>query len=327
MTANGFSHSTGSSRLAPTGASALLVYALFVIGLVSTPVHSAAQNGADDDGEVLSLLSYNIHGISGRIAKDDPRDRMPTIGWLAQKYDIVAVQEDFEYHGELAQQLAPYSNDYRGNGIWGRPDLVLAKILLFPFFLLVPDFSPPYGAGLSIFVDQEHDEINSSLTEAYKDCNGWVSQALDCWSVKGFLRVTVRTEDGAEFDVYNTHLEAGSSEDDAAVRRKQLFQLAAAVERLSDRHAVVIVGDFNVETIRPADRAMILEFRERLELKDSGAAPELANWRERDMILYREGEHTAMEVESAGEALEFTGRQSALSDHAALFARFRVKLK
>ena len=63
---------------------------------------------------------------------DNPRDRSPTIGWLAAKYDIVLLQEDFEYHGIIAAQMGNHSG-FRGGGIDFDPRRVTAKIILFPF--------------------------------------------------------------------------------------------------------------------------------------------------------------------------------------------------
>ena len=303
----------------------LLLFALLAFGLAPIPATGEDSAAADEDGTIITLLSYNIHGISGLIAKDDPRDRMPTIGWLTHKYDVVLFQEDFEYHGELAQQFANTSNGYRGNGIGSRPDLIFAKLVTFPIFIFIPRFSPPYGAGLSTFVDNEHSVPKSAVSEAYSSCHGWINHAADCWSAKGYQRVTVHTGDGTEVDIYNTHLEAGDSEGDFIVRRQQLHQLADAMERLSEGRAVIVAGDFNTAMIRPADREMVLEFRNRLGLRDSGAAPELPIWRERDVILFREAGSTVIEVEAAGEALEFTGRGTSLSDHAALYARFHLR--
>ena len=64
-----------------------------------------------------------------------------------------------------------------------------------------------------------------------------------------------------------------------------------------------------------------------MELQDSGAGPELSYWRERDYILHRDGTETALRVEQAGEALEFVDRDRALSDHPAIYARFRITLR
>jgi len=67
-----------------------------------------------------------------------------------------------------------------------------------------------------------------------------------------------------------------------------------------------------------------MAFRGRLNLEDSGAGPEFPYWRERNFILYRDGASAKLTVEEAGEAKEFVQERRALSDHAGLFARFRV---
>lgn len=248
---------------------------------------------------------------------------MPTIGWLASRYDVALYQEDFEYHGILREQM-PESRGERGNGIGFEPRLWAGKLVLLPFVLLVPHFSPPYGSGVSTFVSERLAVPDSAEHSPYTLCNGWWDENGDCWARKGWLRVRVRTPSGALVDVYNTHVEAGPSEASVATRRSQLDELAGAIERLSADAAVIAGGDFNVSFIRPGDRDMMAAFRERLGLADSGAGPELPFWRERDFILYRDGGGARLEVESAGEATEFVSHGRALSDHPALLARFRV---
>jgi hypothetical protein len=71
---------------------------------------------------------------------------------------------------------------------------------------------------------------------------------------------------------------------------------------------------------------MKLRFRERLGLEDSGAGAELPFWRERDFVLFRSGAGTNLSVEESGEAVEFVSRGRALSDHPALYVRFRVEV-
>jgi endonuclease/exonuclease/phosphatase family metal-dependent hydrolase len=282
---------------------------------------------AEEGGEpyVVSVLSYNVHGIFPLAAKDDPRDRMPTIGWLAHKYDIVLFQEDFEFHSKLVQQLRGDAVDYRGNSAWRSPHLAVMKILTFPLLVWIPSLSIPYGSGVSTFVDKDLHVPDSAVREAYGSCHGWVKYANDCFSAKGYLRVRIRTPEGAEVDVYNTHLEAGRRKGDAAVRREQMDALAEGIERLSAGRAVIVAGDLNTDYIRPKDRDMVRAFREKTGLLDSGAAPELSKWRERDFVLYRSGAGARLEVEAAGEALEFAGRQRALSDHAALYVNFQIE--
>jgi hypothetical protein len=295
----------------------LLILLMSIIAGAETPEESRTSD------DWLTLLSFNVHGIFRMIAKDDPRDRMPTIAWLADHYDIVLFQEDFEYHEILAENL-PESDDEEGNGMGWDPRRVLAKAVSFPFAVFVPHFSPPYGSGISTFVRTPF-ATGISDREAYGLCHGWFGANGDCWSSKGWLRVRVRTPNGAEIDVYNTHLEAGPSATSIAVRRSQLDILADAIETDSADRPVIVAGDFNASFGRPGDRETLMGFRDRLGLRDSGAGPELPNWLERDYILYSHSEDYALVIEEHGEASEFVSRNRALSDHPALYIRFRAK--
>jgi hypothetical protein len=69
----------------------------------------------------------------------------------------------------------------------------------------------------------------------------------------------------------------------------------------------------------------MMDFRERVQLDDTGAAPEVPFWRERGFVLYRSGDQTRLTVEASGEAKEFVSGSRALSDHAALWVRVRAE--
>jgi endonuclease/exonuclease/phosphatase family metal-dependent hydrolase len=276
-----------------------------------------------DDAFELSVLSYNVHGLFGLAAKDSPRDRMPTIGWLANSYDVVLLQEDFEYPDVVAQQMQ-HAVQYRGNGLAGHPGLLLAKIVSLPVTLLIPRFSPPYGSGLTTFLPRELDLPAAVVRKPYDDCGGWFGSHGDCWARKGVLGVRLRTPGGAEVDVYNTHIEAGQSKRSVRSRRRNFETLTRVIEMHSGNGAVIVGGDFNVDYSRPDDRDFISAFRARLGLRDSGAGPQLAVWRERDFILFRDGNGATISVLEAGEAREFVSGERALSDHPALFARVRL---
>jgi len=285
-----------------------------------------AQEPISGSKEFVSLLSYNVHGIAALIAKDDPRDRTPSIGWLSRPYDIILYQEDFEYHPELAQQLDHHA-EFKGNyALVGDARRVIVKIISWPFTLLIPNFSPPYGSGVSTFVSEVL-SVSGSNAKHYRDCHGWFGANGDCWAAKGYLRVSIETASGAGIDVYNTHLEAGPSKASTEVRGKQLQSLAKAIKKISENRAVIVAGDFNLGYIRPGDRNVFKRFREELGLSDSGAGPETPFWKERDYILYRSGSETQLEVEEAGEAIGFISAGRALSDHPALFARFEILRK
>ncbi len=292
--------------------------------LITASPATATQEFRDSEPNELSVLSYNVNGLFSLLTQDDPRDRSPAIGWMAHKYDVVLLQEDFEYHDIIASQIEG-SMAFQGNGMRLDPRLIAAKLITLPFWLLLPHFSPPYGSGLTVFV-REYLPVPQEVTvREYSDCHGWFGDNGDCWSTKGFIRVRIRMSNGAEIDVYQTHLDAGSSEGSTATRASQMGELAQAIEELSADRAILVAGDFNLAFYRPGDRELILKFRERLGLRDTGAGPQLPWWRERDYILYRDGSETTLTVLGAGEALEFVAQSRALSDHAALFVRFRVE--
>ncbi len=305
----------------------LIRLALCAALAVTPPLAGAAK--ADDAGEIietgdeLSVLSYNVHGLFPLIAKDDPRDRMPAIGWLANRYEIALFQEDFEYHRVLRARM-PDAVGFRGNGMGWDPRRLFAKLIVSPVSVFVPYFSPPYGAGISIFVRESLAIADDVERKPFGLCRGWFGRTADCWALKGYQRVGIRTPEGAEVDLYNTHLEAGSSDYAVQIRMQQLDLIASAIEARPRKRALIIGGDFNTAFDRMGDRDTLVDFQRRLQLRDSGAGPELSHWRARDYIFYREGAETSLEVVRAGEALEFVEGDRALSNHPALYARFRV---
>jgi endonuclease/exonuclease/phosphatase family metal-dependent hydrolase len=289
-----------------------------------SPALVSAQVAGDSGDGRIRVLSYNVHGLFRSIAKDQPRDRMPTIAWLANHYDVVLFQEDFEYHDVIRDQMNG-SIGVQGNGMGWDLRRVGAKMLLSPVSIFIPHFSPPYGAGISTFLRQDLVIEDDVTRESYGVCHGWFGANGDCWANKGFLRVGFRTPNGAEIDVYNTHLEAGATQESVETRIAQLDVMADAIEARGRERAVIVAADFNSDFKRPGDRAAILDFRNRLGLADSGAGPELPIWRERDYILFREGTRVAVEVEQAGEGTSFVNRGRALSDHPAIYTTFRFE--
>lgn len=303
----------GFLRFAQRGMSIVL---LFVSSLVP-----ARESPADS---LLSVLSYNVHGVSPLIAKDNPHDRMEVIGSRATAYDVVLFQEDFEYHGVLRRRMGG-SVGVAGNGMAFDPRRLAARILLAPVAVFLPRLSAPYGAGLSTFVKSALVLPADVDREPFGICDGWLGSKFDCWASKGYLRVGIRTCEGAIVNVYSTHLDAGRGASSVKTRRRQLRMLASAIERESGDRATIVGGDFNLVFDRPGDGEVMAEFRERLNLRDSGAGPELPFWRQYDYILYRSGVRAQISVEQAGEALEFVDGNHALSDHPAVYARFRVR--
>ena len=58
------------------------------------------------------------------------------------------------------------------------------------------------------------------------------------------MRLLLRN--GAEIDVYTTHLDAGSSRGDRQARRNQLKRIRKKIEKKSRGRAVIFAGDLNI---------------------------------------------------------------------------------
>jgi hypothetical protein len=266
----------------------------------------------------LSVLSYNVHGLSWVFTRDDPGRNSPLIGRLAARYDVVLLQEDFEYGDEIAEPLG-VRTIVQGNGMRPDPRLILAKILFFPFSLFLPGFSPPYGSGLTTATTLPV-APRGVVKHAYRECDGWFGGRSDCWASKGFLRVRIEVGDGIEIDLYNTHLDSGGDEAARTTRVTQLAELAEAIERDSGEVPLVVAGDLNLEPSRPGDGALLAAFRGRLGLVDTGAGPERPTWRRYEHIFVRGGGGVTVTTRASGEDLAFVSEDRPLSDHAAIYA-------
>lgn len=251
---------------------------------------------------VLTVLSYNVHGLDSWLVDDDPVARMPQISERLDRYDVALVQESWSYFDLLAS-CATQPVRERGNG---------------------PSPAALFQTGLVSFARPPLLAVSRGSLGA---CSGWLTGANDCFADKGYLRLRLRLDNGLALDFWNLHLDAGSGDDDRRAREIQLGHLAERVKELSGDRALVIAGDFNLPAARPEDHTLLERFVQALELVDTGAraAPDGRFAAEQiDYILYRDGPGVALEPVETGEAREFSDGAVPLSDHPALFARFQV---
>ncbi len=168
----------------------------------------------------FSVLTYNVAGLPGFISGGDPAKNTATIGRLTNNYDIVHVQEDFNYHSTLYRYARHPHRTSTSGGV-------------------------PFGDGMntmSKFSFQDFRRVK------WNSCNG-----ADCLTPKGFTVARHRIAEGVFIDFYNAHPNAGSSGKDKSARRSNIKQLRDFINRFSDGNAVILMGDMNCRYTRRDD--------------------------------------------------------------------------
>ena len=195
-----------------------------------SPVMEEAQKGE------LSLLTYNVAGLPQLISSaETPRaSSIREIGKQLNRFDLVNVQEDFNYNRQLyADNAHPYRTETMG-GV-------------------------PFGDGLSTLSKYP---ILETKRIAWEDCSG-----ADCFTPKGFSYQRVQLAKDVFIDVYNVHATAQDNPEAVAARRKNILQLTKYIQEKSASQAILIMGDFNAHYAFSEDK--LHDFQEQLGLSDS----------------------------------------------------------
>ncbi|KAH9484470.1 Sphingomyelinase [Psilocybe cubensis] len=177
----------------------------------------------------LTLLSYNVAGLPELLSSGNPAVNTPLISPRLKSYNIINVQEDFNYHAAL------YASD---NHAFRTPTSGGAGI----------------GSGLNTLSDFPYIDFERVK---WSDCN---LSGGDCITPKGFTFARVRVADGAWIDVYNMHTDAGSESGDIAARAKNFAQVTAYIATWSAGMPVVVMGDTNARYTRPGDGETLRSF-------------------------------------------------------------------
>jgi endonuclease/exonuclease/phosphatase family metal-dependent hydrolase len=195
---------------------------------------AAARSGT------FNVLTYNVAGLPEILssASTDRESSTTTIGQRLSSYDIVHVQEDFNYHAYLyAADAHPYRTPTSGGaGI---------------------------GSGLNSLSNFAYDEDDFERTR-WNSCQ---YDSGDCLTPKGFTFMRVRLAEGVYVDMYNAHTNAGVNDGDEASRADNLNQLTAFISTHSAGNAVIVMGDTNTRYTRAADT--IAEFASANGLTDA----------------------------------------------------------
>ncbi|MFI6436002.1 jacalin-like lectin [Streptomyces sp. NPDC050759] len=204
-----------------------LLAALAATTAVLGGLTAAAPSATAADSGSFSVLSYNVAGLPSAISSaSTPRESSTTaIGQRIAPYDIVHVEEDFNYHAYL------YAGDT--NHAYRTPTSGGAGI----------------GSGLNTLSKLPYDGDDFERVR-WNSCQ---VDSGDCLTPKGFTFMRERLAEGVYVDFYNLHTNAGTNDGDLASRADNLNQLTAFIQAHSAGNAVVVMGDTNTRYTRSGD--------------------------------------------------------------------------
>lgn len=163
----------------------------------------------------FTTLSLNVAGLIEFISSAvTPRSEShKELSVLLNEFDIVNVQEDFNYHKELYDSGNTHEFRTSTSGPMG------------------------WGSGLNTL---SRFPIEVPRRQSWGAC-----QVSDCLTPKGFDFLEVVLPDNVLIHVYNLHAQAEDSSKAKKARLENFKQLAKYIEDHSSDHAVLIYGDFN----------------------------------------------------------------------------------
>lgn len=274
----------------------------------------AAPSGSGDSGEVLAL-TYNVAGLPMGLSSSMPELFTPLIGPLLNDYELVLLQESWQtpdpnpgeplrvYHEILVEASEhPYKSE-PAEVPWGMdPDRPSALL----------------GDGLNMFSEFPFGE---TTRVRWPSC---VESASDCLALKGFSMTRMELFEGVMVDVYNLHMEAGSTPEDDVARDEGIDTMIAFMAENSADHAVIMGGDFNLHTDEEPAASQFARLLEETGLRDACTELECDRPGSIDKLLFR----SSADVTIAAESLSFetdvfvSEDGTPLSDHDPLAVRF-----
>ena len=208
--------------------------------------------GHAQEAETFSIATLNVDGLPQKIlvAKVNPDGPggggSVRIGRYLQKrgYDMVFMQEDFNYHEELT---VPMEDDYQLDSWTGDVGVDGHQIDFLHLQNHRFECDGLMGAWKNGIM------LTSTSRTSWRANFGKFSHALDEIVTKGFRRYELTLKGGQQIVVYNMHMDAGDTADeregkdslDRDARLKQWNQLRDDILTRLDTRPVIVVGDLN----------------------------------------------------------------------------------
>ena len=301
--------------------------------------------------ETFSVATLNVDGLPQKILVVNVNADGPgavgtaRIGkYLMKKgYDIVCMQEDFNYH----DVLIPWMEDDYANDTWSGDIGVEGRDIDF-LHLQNHRFECD---GLCTFWKKDI-TLESTERTAWTASFGKFSHALDDIITKGFRRYNVTLANGLSLLVYNIHMDASDDKDelegkdakDKEARQVQWQQLRDEILSRLDTRPIIIMGDMNsfygqdnvkaafIDAINSSGKGTVTDVW--VELQNKGLFPEtkddgISGGEVLDKILYV-NPSTGTQIKAVSMKLDKEGYLmdgKPLGDHYPLAATFQVVRK
>ncbi|MCS1350000.1 endonuclease/exonuclease/phosphatase family protein [Mechercharimyces sp. CAU 1602] len=193
----------------------LVLFIAVLIGMTGSGGQGVFAAESEVDQGSFNLLTYNVAGLWDPISQSNPAKNTKKISPRLNEYDIVLVQEDWNYHDDLTSEANhPFKSKHSGSMGFGDG---LNRFSIFPF----TDFK----------------------RKEWEDCGGYFGNGSDCLAPKGFSYARHRISENVYVDIYNLHADAGGNDED--VREKNFRQILKKIEQWSTGYPVIVAGDFN----------------------------------------------------------------------------------
>ena len=292
-----------------------------------------------DSGERFTVATLNVDGLPQKILMvkvnaDGPGNAgTARIGkYLMKKgYDLVMLQEDFNYHDVLSVIL---EDDYKMDEWSGDVEVVGHTI----DYLHLQNHRFECDGLMGCWKN------NLTVTPAgrtpWQQNFGKFSHALDEMVTKGFRRYDVTLKSGDRIVVYNMHMDASDNKDvaeqkdekDREARMAQWTQLKEDVLKNLDSRPIIIVGDMNSLYSRDDVKSVFID-----AINDSGRGTVSDVWVEMkkqgdetvDKILYI-NPVMGTKIQPVAFSLDKEGYQNEgkpLGDHYPVAATFQIVTK
>lgn len=220
--------------------------------MMAVVLQTGLMAGHAQEAETFSIATLNVDGLPqkvlvAKVNADGPGGGGSVrIGRYLQKrgYDMVFMQEDFNYHEELT---VPLEDDYLTDSWTGDVGVDGRQI----DFLHLQNHRFECDGLMGAW--KNGITLTSASRTPWTANFGKFSHALDEMVTKGFRRYELTLTGGQQIVVYNMHMDAGDTADeregkdslDRDARLKQWNQLRDDILTRLDMRPIIIVGDLN----------------------------------------------------------------------------------